>query len=57
MSEMPTIPALHGTITVGVPIDRAFRVFTERFDTWWPREYKIGELRMEQAVLEPWVGG
>ena len=57
MSDTPTIPALHGTITVGVPIARAFRVFTEGFNTWWPREYHIGQAEMAEAILEPRQGG
>ena len=57
MSETSTIPALHGTITVGVPIERAFRVFTNSFDTWWPREYHIGKAEMAEAILEPREGG
>ncbi len=57
MSSTPTIPALHGSITVGVPIEKAFRVFTDSFDTWWPREFHIGRADMAQAVLEPREGG
>jgi uncharacterized protein YndB with AHSA1/START domain len=53
----PPIPALHGTLTVDVPLDRAFRVFTESFDSWWPREYHIGQTEMAEAVLEPRAGG
>jgi uncharacterized protein YndB with AHSA1/START domain len=57
MSNTPTIPALHGTITVAAPIERAFRVFTASFDTWWPRQYHIGQADMAEAFLEPRVGG
>jgi uncharacterized protein YndB with AHSA1/START domain len=57
MSSTPTVPAIHGTIAVGVPIERAFRVFTGSFDTWWPREYHIGQAEMAEAVLEPREGG
>jgi uncharacterized protein YndB with AHSA1/START domain len=53
----PPIPALHGTITVDVPLDRAFRVFTASFDSWWPRQYHIGQAEMAEAILEPRVGG
>ena len=44
-------------VTVAVPIDTAFTVFTERFDTWWPRSHKIGAAELQQAVLEPRPGG
>jgi uncharacterized protein YndB with AHSA1/START domain len=57
MSHTGTIPAIQATISVGVPIERAFRVFTARFDTWWPREYHIGSAEMAEAILEPREGG
>jgi len=57
MSETSTIPAIHATITVSVPIERAFRVFTDSFNTWWPREYHIGQADIAEAVLEPRQGG
>jgi uncharacterized protein YndB with AHSA1/START domain len=57
MSSSPTIPALQGTITVAVPVEQAFRVFTEKFNTWWPAEYHIGQAEVAEAVLEPGEGG
>jgi uncharacterized protein YndB with AHSA1/START domain len=57
MSTASTIPAISGTITVGVPVERAFQIFTESFDTWWPPEYHIGQADIAEAVLEPRVGG
>jgi uncharacterized protein YndB with AHSA1/START domain len=43
--------------TVQAPIDRAFKVFTEGFDTWWPRAHHIGSVDMVEAVLEPRLDG
>jgi uncharacterized protein YndB with AHSA1/START domain len=57
MSETSTIPALNGRTTVGVPIEKAFRVFTNSFNTWWPREFHIGQAEMAEAILEPRDGG
>src|SRR6266498_1174885 len=57
MSTAPTIPAIRGTVTVGVPVERAFRVFTDSFHTWWPPQYHIGQADMAQAILEPREGG
>lgn len=54
---MNTIPPLQGKTTVGVPVQRAFRVFTESFNTWWPPQYHIGQAEMAEAVLEPREGG
>jgi uncharacterized protein YndB with AHSA1/START domain len=45
------------SVTVDVPIDKAFRAFTERFDSWWPRSHKIGAAEMKEAVLECRPGG
>jgi uncharacterized protein YndB with AHSA1/START domain len=55
--EPSVVPDLSATMTVGVPIDRAFRVFTENFGSWWPSEYHIGQSEMVDAVIEPRVGG
>ena len=57
MSPAPTIPAIHGTITVGVPVEQAFRVFTGSLHTWWPPEYHIGQTDMAEAIMEPREGG
>ena len=48
---------LRKQITVEVPIDKAFRVFTEGFDNWWPRTHHIGKPAMKQAVMEMKQGG
>ncbi|MPZ26942.1 MAG: ATPase [Micromonosporaceae bacterium] len=57
MSTASAIPAIHGTVTVGVPVEQAFRVFTDSFHTWWPPQYHIGKEDLADAVLEPREGG
>src|SRR5713226_9297284 len=57
MSDPTTIPAINGATTVRVPIEKAFRVFTSSFNTWWPRECHIGYAEMAEAILEPRDGG
>ncbi len=57
MSTASTIPPLGGTVSVGLPVDEAFRVFTDSFDSWWPVEYHIGQADMAEVVLEPREGG
>src|SRR6266540_4362405 len=52
-----TIPTVWRTITVDAPVERAFRVFTESFNSWWPPEHHIGEAELAEAVLEPREGG
>jgi uncharacterized protein YndB with AHSA1/START domain len=40
------------SITVNASLERAFSVFTEGFDTWWPRSHHIGSQPMEKAIVE-----
>lgn len=44
-------------IVVEAPIDRAFKVFTEEMDRWWPPEHHILETELAEMVFEPRVGG
>jgi uncharacterized protein YndB with AHSA1/START domain len=52
-----TLEAVRREITVQAPPERAFAVFTERFDTWWPRAHKIGGADLKEAVIERRQGG
>ena len=45
------------SVMVDAPQERAFSVFTDGIDSWWPREHTIGEAELKQMVLEPKVGG
>jgi uncharacterized protein YndB with AHSA1/START domain len=45
------------SVLVNAPIAHAFKVFTERLDTWWPRTHHIGKVEPFTAVLEPRAGG
>ena len=45
------------TITVNASAERAFKVFTDGFDSWWPRSHHIGKGALEKAVIEPRFGG
>ena len=49
--------AVHTQVTVAAAPDKAFRVFTEGFDRWWPRSHHIGEGELEEAIIEPFEGG
>jgi uncharacterized protein YndB with AHSA1/START domain len=44
-------------IVVQAPIDRAFVVFTEKFDQIKPREHNLLGVEIAQSVFEPRVGG
>jgi uncharacterized protein YndB with AHSA1/START domain len=52
-----TIEAVRKSITVNASPERAFEVFTEDFDSWWPRSHHIGKSPMKQALIEGRKGG
>lgn len=45
------------SISVDATQQRAFRVFTEGMDRWWPRDHHIGTSPLERMVVEPRTGG
>lgn len=44
-------------ITVAVPVEKAFAVFTEQFDAIKPRDHNLLAVPIAETVLEPHVGG
>ena len=57
MTAMAPIPPITGSVTVDLPLDEAFEVFTASIDTWWPHEFHIGRADVAEVVLEPGVDG
>jgi len=49
--------AVRHELVVNAPIERAFNVFTEGYQTWNPPEHHIGEADIETSVMEPREGG
>ena len=45
------------SVRVKAPAARAFRVFAEQMDSWWPRTHHIGNSPMRRVVVEPRPGG
>jgi uncharacterized protein YndB with AHSA1/START domain len=45
------------SITVKASPERAFEVFTEGIDSWWPREHHIGSAKLKRSVVEARKGG
>ena len=58
MTEQTETLAVRHSLSVAVPLERAFAVFTDRIGTWWPLESRsIGAAPAVTAVLEPREGG
>lgn len=54
---MTTVQPIKKQLVVKAPVERAFRVFTEGMDRWWPREHHIGSAPMKSVHIEPKQGG
>jgi uncharacterized protein YndB with AHSA1/START domain len=53
---MDTSP-VRRTVTVNASVEKAFKVYTEGFSSWWPAQHHIGTADLAEAVLEPRLGG
>jgi uncharacterized protein YciI len=51
------IPPVRKQLEVKTDRERAFRLFTEGMDRWWPREHHIGKSPLKRMILEPRAGG
>ena len=49
--------SVRSEVVVEAPVDRAFRVFTEKMETWWPATHHIGKADMKSIVLERRTNG
>jgi len=57
MSTQTAQTSVRHSIVVEAPIDRAFRVFVEDFDSIKPREHNLLAVDIAETVFEPRVGG
>lgn len=57
MNAMIKPAAIRKTLTLRATPEKAFAVFTDGFDRWWPKTHSIGDSPLKRAVLEPGVGG
>jgi uncharacterized protein YndB with AHSA1/START domain len=56
-TDQTTDVPVRKTINVKASPERAFRVFTDEFDSWWPRSHHIGKAPMKKAIMQGTVGG
>jgi uncharacterized protein YndB with AHSA1/START domain len=45
------------TLHVEVPIDTAFRVFTDRMGAWWPASHHVGGTPFQDILIDHHAGG
>ncbi|MFN8579599.1 MAG: SRPBCC family protein [Gemmatimonadaceae bacterium] len=57
MSEQTIETPVRRSITVKATVREAFDVFTEDFDSWWPRTHHIGKSPMKRAIIQGRKGG
>jgi uncharacterized protein YndB with AHSA1/START domain len=57
MSTQAPATSVRTSIVVDVPIESAFKVFTQDFDRIKPREHNMLAVDIEETVLEPRTGG
>jgi uncharacterized protein YndB with AHSA1/START domain len=42
---------------IGLPVDRAFSLFVDELNTWWPRDLTWAKDRLAEVGIEPKIGG
>jgi uncharacterized protein YndB with AHSA1/START domain len=57
MSTQATETSIRKSIVVDAPVERAFSLFTERFDSIKPREHNMLGVEIAETVFEPREGG
>jgi uncharacterized protein YndB with AHSA1/START domain len=57
MTQSETTTTVRRQILVNAPIGEAFKVFTERFGDFKPREHNLLQAAIAETVFEPRVGG
>ncbi len=48
---------LHLSKPIHAPVERAFAVFVDEFDRWWPRDYTWGKDQLKRIAIEPKMSG
>src|SRR5215204_4501874 len=57
MTTQTTGTSVRASIEVNAPIDKAFDVFTQDMESWWPSTHHILQGELAEMVFEPRQGG
>jgi uncharacterized protein YndB with AHSA1/START domain len=57
MTQQAKETVVRHQVVVNAPIERAFKVFTERFGDFKPREHNLLRVPIAETIFEPRVGG
>ncbi len=44
-------------IEVGIAVDKAFSIFVEDINNWWPQEYTWSQEKLNEIKIEGWENG
>ena len=56
-AAVPEVEPVRKTVSLRASAARAFLIFTEAMDSWWPRTHHIGGSPMKKVVVEGRRGG
>ncbi len=54
---MTEVPPIKRELSVKTSAARAFAIFTDGIDSWWPREHHIGKSPLQRTLIGPRQGG
>jgi uncharacterized protein YndB with AHSA1/START domain len=57
MTVQAQTSSVQKSIVVDAPVERAFHVFTQEMQTWWPPEHHLLDAPLAEMVVEPREGG
>jgi uncharacterized protein YndB with AHSA1/START domain len=50
-------PPVRASVTVVAPVEKAWRVYTEQYGSWYPKDHFLGDRPAETVLIEPREGG
>ncbi|HEV7655842.1 MAG TPA: SRPBCC family protein [Mycobacteriales bacterium] len=51
------VPPVRASVTVAAPVEKAWRVYTEGYGSWYPKGHFLGDGPAETVIIEPYEGG